>query len=358
MSQITTAFNPSIWPIIPIQFDEDVGTAVPALNIINVIGGTSVGGVATNINTIGSGNTIEICLNNSISQPNTNALATAGMYSLGGNRFLHNYGIGNTFLGQDAGNLTLITANARGNTTIGARAGQSLVGTALNNADGNTLVGLDVGLLITDGSRNTGYGAGSLSALLTGSDNIGLGFDSCSAYTGAESNNICIGNVGVIADADTIRIGDTHTSNFQAGIYGVTPVNPYQIVVVGNDGELGSTTLVPMGWVNVTGTTQTIAVNTYYLANNAGTITFTLPASAALGDVFRIAGANSNAASRWTIAQNAGQAIVMGSSTTTGGVGGSITSTSPADAIELVCTTAGASTRWTAISSMGTIAVV
>ena len=84
--------------------------------------------------------------------------------------------------------------------------------------------------------------------------------------------------------------------------------------------------------VVVSGTTQTMAVNTAYIANNAGTVTFTLPATFAVGDEFEVSGLG---AGGWVIAQNASQLIHFGSSVTTTGTGGSLASTNAFDSIFL-----------------------
>ena len=107
-------------------------------------------------------------------------------------------------------------------------------------------------------------------------------------------------------------------------------------------------------WVDVTGTTQAVSVNTGYLSNNAGTVTFTLPASATLGDIFRIVGVQG----AWTLAQNANQTVLFGNAATTVGGGGSLTSTNAGDSIELVATNTSASTVWRLVSSVGNITVV
>ncbi len=90
-------------------------------------------------------------------------------------------------------------------------------------------------------------------------------------------------------------------------------------------------------WTEVTGTSQAIAVNNGYIANNAGLVTLTLPATAAIGDSFTIVGKGSGG---WLVAQNAGQSIHLGSQVTTTGVGGSLASTNRYDCIEVVCITA------------------
>lgn len=106
-------------------------------------------------------------------------------------------------------------------------------------------------------------------------------------------------------------------------------------------------------WVDSTGATQTIAVNTSYLSDRAGAIAFTLPASATIGDIFRIVGVQGS----WTLAQAANQQIKYGSSATTVGVTGSLASTNAGDCIECVATNTSASTVWRVFTSIGNITV-
>jgi hypothetical protein len=150
-------------------FVTDSGNAVPAANIINIIGGTSTGGVATNMNTRGSGNTVFVNLNNSIFQPDTNSTGTQGMYSLGGATFMHNFGTQNTWLGEEAGNLTLTT-------------GQDNVGLGYHAAEG-----------ITTGNDNIAIGSNALNANDTGTSNIAIGTNAGLLLTGGSGANVIIG---------------------------------------------------------------------------------------------------------------------------------------------------------------------
>lgn len=109
-----------------------------------------------------------------------------------------------------------------------------------------------------------------------------------------------------------------------------------------------------LGWTVVTGTTQAILSNNGYIANNAGLVTGTLPATSAVGDIVEFTGINN--ATGWKIAQNAGNTIFFGSATTTAGTGGSLASTATRDAVRLVCVTANAT--WNVLSSIGNITVV
>lgn len=102
-------------------------------------------------------------------------------------------------------------------------------------------------------------------------------------------------------------------------------------------------------WNIVTSATNPTSILTSngYIPKGAGPVTFLLPAAAAVGDTFRIAGYGN----LWTLRQNPGQSIFMGNLTTTAGVGGSITATQIKDTIEFVCVTANI--EFQVLSSMG-----
>jgi hypothetical protein len=96
---------------------------------------------------------------------------------------------------------------------------------------------------------------------------------------------------------------------------------------------------VGMRFASVSGTTQFISVNTGYIPTNAALTTFTLPASAAVGQKTAIEGSG---AGGWLVAANTGQTIICGSSSTS--VAGSLASTNRYDNVYLVCLVAN--TTW------------
>jgi len=286
---------------IAVSYVTDAGTAIPALGILDVSGGL-------NIYTAGAGNTVTINLDTSISQPNTSADATQGVYSLGGTRFMHAFGTRDTFLGSGAGNLTLTGNNLTGigyqalesvttavgcvalgtsaltgnvssdnNTALGSLSLSSLVsGNGANTAVG----GASLEALTGGAGRNTSIGNISLSGLLTGSDNVAVGFGCGTAYTGTESSNILVGNItGTIGDNNTIRIGSPgsglgdQNACYVAGIYGQAAGSTNGVVVVDNSGKLGesiglngqvligtsSGTRTPT-WANITSLDASVAI--------------------------------------------------------------------------------------------------
>lgn len=92
------------------------------------------------------------------------------------------------------------------------------------------------------------------------------------------------------------------------------------------------------------------------IANKAGLLTMTLPATPSVGDILEITGINN--ATGWKIAQNANQQIFFGTSSTTVGVGGSIASINTRDSLRMVCVVGGASAVWNVINAVGNMTIV
>lgn len=95
-------------------------------------------------------------------------------------------------------------------------------------------------------------------------------------------------------------------------------------------------------FIEVTSTSQAMAINTGYIANNSALVIATLPSISSVGDLVWIIGKGLGG---WRIAQNAGQIIHFGDQDTTVGVGGHLDSSNQYDAIQLLCT--AANTDWT-----------
>ena len=125
------------------------------------------------------------------------------------------------------------TGNA--NTATGVQALQ-------NNTAGNSNTADGLGALFHNatGNNNTASGVGSLNSNTTGIGNIALGTNAGFNLT-TGNNNIDIGNLGVAAEANTIRVGTegTQTATFIAGISGTT-VAKSVAVFVDATGHLGT----------------------------------------------------------------------------------------------------------------------
>ena len=231
---------------------DDLNSVIPtAGGNIFLAGGTNIGTTAA------TDNTVIFNLDTSIALLNTSADGSEGLYSLGGNDFLHNYGTDNSFLGESSGNRTLTVLSATNNTSVGSNSSQSLTtgkynsflgsdaGKDLSTGDANSGVGYKTLTSLTTGSYNTGVGQQVFGNITTGGYNVGLGNLSGDSCTVADSSNILIGNTGSVGLGNTIKIG-THGSGsgaqdtcYIAGVYGSTVGATNGIVEVDSDGKLG-----------------------------------------------------------------------------------------------------------------------
>jgi hypothetical protein len=134
--------------------------------------------------------------------------------------------------------------------------------------------------------------------------------------------------------------GAPAAANLTAGT-GITITNASNSITITATGTIGL-------WTDVTTATQTLAASNGYVTDHAN-VTYTLPASGTLGDTIKIVGKLGLS----IVDQNAGQQILIGSSSSTVGVGGSIEGTNVGDCIELICITPGANTVWRADSIVG-----
>ena len=106
--------------------------------------------------------------------------------------------------------------------------------------DENTAVGSGALFSNTTGFENTAIGDNTLTNNTIGSVNIALGhLAGCNLTTGG--GNIDIGNGGVAGESGTIRIGQSQTRTFIAGIRGRTTGNANAVaVLIDSAGQLGT----------------------------------------------------------------------------------------------------------------------
>lgn len=158
------------------------------------------------------------------------------------------------------------------------------------------------------------------------------------------------------ADTVTVPYGGTGRASHTeyAVICGGTTTTAAQqsIASVGTSGQVltsnGASALptfqdaaTPFTWTEVTGTSQAMAVENGYIANNASLVTLTLPSTAAIGETVKIFG---KGAGLFKIAQNASQTMHFLSSDTTTGTGGDITAEDQYGRLVITCITAN--TDW------------
>ncbi|MDL1952034.1 hypothetical protein FBQ97_19810, partial [Acidobacteria bacterium ACD] len=106
----------------------------------------------------------------------------------------------------------------------------------------NTALGHRALYANTTGGRNVAVGWGALDAS-TGSYNTGLGIGAGSRLESGDDNVYVASDLpmGSTSESSTIRIGDSQTRAFLAGVYGVT-VTGGTAVYVKSDGQLGTVT--------------------------------------------------------------------------------------------------------------------
>lgn len=181
-------------------------------------------------------------------------------------------------------------------------------------------------------------------------------------YDGAGTfSGVTVTNHSLLVGAASNGITSLALTNGQLAI-GSTGADPSAATLTAGTGVsisngAGTITVNALGggltWTVVSGTSQAMAVNNGYIANNAGLVTMTLPATSAVGDMVIITGIG---AGGWRLAQNAGNQVFFEALSTTAGAGGSISSIVTRDTLTLVCTSTNA--NWQVISSMGSMTIV
>jgi hypothetical protein len=103
--------------------------------------------------------------------------------------------------------------------------------------DSNTASGLQALFNNTTGGFNTADGLNALFNNTTGSNNIAVGVGAGEFLTSGD-NNIYLGNFGIAAESNTMRLGASQTNTFIAGVAGV-PVNGSPVLIDPSTGQLG-----------------------------------------------------------------------------------------------------------------------
>lgn len=280
------------------SFPTDAGIAIPALGALTVAGGTNIGST-------GAGSTVTLNLDSALT-------AIASITGSNGASFQ---------TGTTAGNTLLL--RAYNNTTSLYNTFATLTANLVPTFDLNTLTTINNSYIYRVGGTDVAVTDG------------GTGVSALAAYS------VICGGTTTTNPAQSVAslglAGQVLTSNGAAALPTWQPV------------------AVPFTWA-VTTVNAGIVVGNGYIANKAGLLTMTLPATAAIGDIIEIS--NMNTAVGWRIAQNALQYIRFGSTITSVGIGGYLEATQLGDSAKLVCNVAGASTGWIIVSSIGNLTVV
>lgn len=295
------------------SFDADAGTAIPALGVLTIAGGTNIGttgaGSTITINldddvtlagfldaatTVTAGTGLEVTTGDAdivagnITLPVTNGAGSEGIIQFGGNNWVSNYGTNNTFVGASSGNTTLNVGSAVNNTAIGNIVLQSITTGSRNTGAGNGALnalteakrccafGQSAAGGVTTANYTTAIGAFSLQNVVTGVQNTALGYSAGISLGATDSSNICVGHDGVNGDNNTLRLGTQGAGVGQidtayiAGIYNSAIGATAGVVHIDDTGLLGSSNgangelLIGGGtgpvWTNLTSTGGTIDI--------------------------------------------------------------------------------------------------
>lgn len=279
---------------------------------------------------------------------------------------------GQVLLGATGADPAFATLTSTGSTidfTLGANTlnleTTASIATSYTTDSGSAVPALGV-LTVSGGNNCTTSGSGS-TVTIDIDTNVADSFPTDSGTATPSSGALTVAggtllNSSGAGSTVTLNADDSVAASVGSDSGTATPAsNAFSIVGTGGITTSGATSVITIDgsaisdfdWNVETGTSASMAVNNGYVSNNAGLVTFTLPATAAVGDKLKVSGLG---AGGWAIAQNASQLINMVASSTTTGAGGSLASTDQFDAVELVCVVAN--TTFNVLSSMGNITVV
>jgi len=164
----------------------------------------------------------EVSITKNLNLPNTSD-ANTGVIEKNGNRFIHNYGTDNMFVGENAGNFsmtgdynTAIGMQTLLNNTMGDRNTAIGMKTLLNNTTGNynTAAGSNCLSFNEDGTYNTAVGAYCLWSNIGGNNNTAMG------HLSLENNSY--GDFNTAIGIQSLRDNTSGSLNVAAGAFSLT----------------------------------------------------------------------------------------------------------------------------------------
>jgi hypothetical protein len=215
-------------------------------------------------------------------------------------------------------------------------------GVAITNGSGSITFSLTDDLLALEGLATTGipsrtaantWSTSSITqhAVLTGGASQGI------TNLGPLTNGqLVVGSTGAAPVATTITAGTN-----------ISVTNAAGSITIAQTSTGGG-----IFWETI-GASGALVVGKGYMCNAGAALSFSLPATAAVGTEIAL---TLDGSTSWTITQAANQRIRFGNSETTLGAGGSLASTAQGDTVYLVCVTANL--RWIVISSIGNITII
>lgn len=229
------------------SFPTDSGTATPAAGILNILAQNATLGCGATVlfSAPGPSNTVQLNVTDSL---------------------------GNTIIGEDAGNLTLTSTDC---TILGSSSG-----IALTSSPSNVIIGESSANLLAGGSGlNVILGQGAAPTLVTGSENIIIGTGSASNLSGSESRNVLIGRAGTTGKSGQISIGNTNSVGINNIFIGNDSGNDSHTSILGQNIALGGLSLntISSGYYNVcighsTGASITTSQGNCLYGNGSGVL--------------------------------------------------------------------------------------
>jgi len=256
------------------------------------------------------------------------------------------------------------------NVTVAGNGGTNTLAINLGGAIASsfpTMAGIAIpaagALTITGTGGITTSGAGSTVTITAGATIPTTFTENAGSATPSANNLNILGAAGITTSGAgstvTITAGVTIPTTFTADAGSATPAaNNLNILGAGSTTTSGAGSTITinstgggLSWneIVVVGPTPML-VNQGYVANNGGQVGLTLPLLAAFGSVLWIVG---KGAGGWQVQQNAGQSIINGSSTTSVGVLGTLSSSESTATTYLLCITAN--TTWKVIAETGNL---
>lgn len=203
-----------------------------------------------------------------------------------------------------------------------------LTQTAADTFTGRTITGGN-GITVTNGDGVAGnpdvaitsplvvdYGGTGATTFTDHSILFGSGTSAITASAAPTDGQLVIGSTGNDPSLATLTAGS-----------GISITNAAGSVTINSAGG-------GVEWSTITDASKTVVVNEGYVGNRGTDITYTLPATSSLYDIFEITNIG---AGMTVIAQGANQYIQIVDSTTTVGAGGSLTATDQFASIKLIC---------------------
>ena len=361
-------------PQIATSFTTDAGTAIPIANDLEILG-------TNGINTIGSGKTVTVSLPTTINGQLLIGVTATGIPIAGtltsGNGITVSEGAGSITIDAsltagdgisitEGGGAVTISAGSTA-TSFNGDSGTAVPSSNIITMAGNATQGLvtsATGSTVTFTNSDATSAQKGVSEMATNTETV-AGTDTTRSVTpsGVETK---LGNVtlnGLIVGGGAgqqLKVTSAMTNGMLA--IGSTSATPVAATITAGVGisvtnGAGSITIDNTGgsfdWNVVTDATQAMAIQNGYVGNRATTITYTIPTTAAVGSVIELTNIGAGLP---VIAQNAGESIHFAASTTTVGVGGSLTAVDQFCSIELVCVVAD--TDWAVLSSVGNWTIV